>query len=114
MTADKKEMAILNFDPFQGDFGEPGDSILANKMVTARKPGPCSHCEQEIQKGERVRSMAAKFGDFMRYRWCAACCSVMADVDNYLESNDPLPEGAPNPCDAWEARIPGRQAKEAQ
>ena len=98
------ERAILNFDPFEGDFGEPGDSILSNKMVTARKAGPCSHCAQEIKPGERVRSMSAKFGDFMHYRWCAACCSVMAYVDIYLESDDELAEDAPNPCDAWEAR----------
>lgn len=114
MNTQAKEQAILDFDPFEGDFGGPGDCVLSNKIVTARKPGPCSHCEQEIKPGERVRSMAAKFGDFMSYRWCAACCAVMADVDNYLESDDELAEDAPNPCDAWEARIPGRQTKEAK
>lgn len=107
MSTQAKEQAILDFDPFEGDFGEPGDSILANKMVTARKPGPCSHCKQKIQKGERVRSMAAKFGNFMRYRWCAACCDAMVAADD--DSDD-----SADPWEAWEARAALRNDQRAQ
>ena len=72
------ESDVLAFDPFEGDFGEPGDSVLRDKMVTARKEGPCSHCGCQICKGERVRRMSARFGDLMSYRWCTLCCAAMA------------------------------------
>lgn len=97
------ESAILNFDPFEGDFGEPGDTVLSNKMVTARKAGPCSHCAHGIQPGERVRSMTAKFGDFMSYRWCAGCCAVMAEIELNDCPNDGEDDG-PDWQSAWEHR----------
>lgn len=78
MSTEDFERDVLAFDPFDGDFGEPGDSVLRNKMVTARKEGPCSHCGNQICRGERVRSMSARFGDLMSYRWCAPCCAAMA------------------------------------
>jgi hypothetical protein len=76
MTEDDK---ALNFDPFQGDFGAPGDRVLKNKMGVARKPGWCNDCAQQILPGERVRLMTARFdGQLMNYRWCALCCAAMA------------------------------------
>ena len=73
------EDAALAFNPFEDDFGDQSDRVLSNKFVTTRKPGPCSHCGFEINKGERARSMSAKFdGQLMAYRWCALCCAAMA------------------------------------
>lgn len=61
---------ILDFDPFEGDFGTPGDKVFSNRMVIARKPGPCSHCGTEITKGERIRRQNSKFdGGLMTHRW---------------------------------------------
>lgn len=78
----KTDNEILNFDPFAGDFGAPGDRVLSNKMGIARKAGDCQDCGQEIQPGERVRMMTAAFdGELMRYRWCALCCAAMALSD---------------------------------
>ena len=102
---------VLAFDPFDGDFSEPGDSVLRNKMVTARKEGPCSHCGCQIAKGERVRNMSAKFGDLMSYRWCSLCCTAMAKCQSQ-EDNDDGEDSAP----AWqeyESRA-GLAAKRAQ
>lgn len=102
-SSDEIENATLSFDPFEGDFGVPGDTVLSNKMVIARKEGACSHCGSLIFKGERVRSMSAKFGDFMRYRWCASCCDVMAAVylhDEAAEDDD----DATDPLAIWESR----------
>lgn len=82
------ESNVLAFDPFEGDFGEPGDSVLRNNMVNARKPGPCSHCGCQIHKGERVRSMSARFGELMSYRWCALCCAAMAKCQAEESSDD--------------------------
>ena len=93
------EELALQFNPFDGDFGAPGDTTLSDKMVTARKEGPCSHCGHTICKGERVRSMSAKFdGQLMSYRWCALCCAAMvkcqADEEDDSGDNDQAP--------AWE------------
>lgn len=86
---------ILAFDPFEGDFGAPGDRVFSNRMVNARKPGACSHCGQQIVKGERVRRQTSKFdGELMSHRWCAKCCAAMASYDTELEDedSDDLPE----------------------
>ena len=73
---DKK---VLRFAPFDGDFGSPGDKVLKDKMGTARKAGQCSDCSQQIQPGERVRLLSARFdGELRSYRWCALCCEAMA------------------------------------
>ncbi|KAA9149061.1 hypothetical protein F3K36_33900 [Delftia sp. BR1] len=83
------ENHVLAFDPFDGDFGDQGDRVLSNKLVTARKTGPCAHCGCEICKGERVRSMSARFdGQLMSYRWCALCCEAMAKCQAEEDSDD--------------------------
>lgn len=86
---------ILSFDPFEGDFGAPGDTVFSNAMVVARKPGPCSHCGLEICKGERVRRQTSKFdGELMTHRWCALCCAAMAayEAQTEDEERDELPD----------------------
>ena len=40
----EQEGAALEFDPFEGDFGDQSDRVLSNKFVNVRKPGACSHC----------------------------------------------------------------------
>ena len=40
--------SILAFDPFEGDFGEQGDTVLSNKMVVAAKEHECCHCKNTI------------------------------------------------------------------
>ena len=80
------DQSILACYPFEGDFGEPGDTVLSNKMVVAAKPHECCHCKSAILKGERHRCQIGKYGDFMTHRWCATCCELMAlctDDDDY-------------------------------
>lgn len=73
------EAECLKVNPFEGDFGSPGDRTLKDKIGTARKGGTCGMCRQEITTGERVRLLAAVFdGELMNYRWCSACCGAMA------------------------------------
>lgn len=72
--------SILAFDPFEGDFGEQGDTVLSNKMVVAAKEHECCHCKNTIAKGERHRCQTGKYGDFMTHRWCAICCDLMARI----------------------------------
>lgn len=74
------ENDCLAYDPFDGDFGMPGDRILKDKIVLARKSGQCHICGQQIKPGEKIRSMAAVYTDdgFMSFRWCSECCAAMA------------------------------------
>lgn len=78
-VSDFDEPDCLACDPFEGDFGEPGDRTLKDKIATARKPGPCHLCGLEIQKGERIRTRTDIFeGEIMSFRWCSKCCVAMA------------------------------------
>jgi len=73
------EKKCLSADPFAGDFGEPDDRTLRDKIVVARKAGPCHDCAQTIKPGERVRSRSDIFdGQMMSFRWCEKCCEAMA------------------------------------
>lgn len=95
MTAHaKQDELILNFDPFEGDFGMPGDKVFTNKMAIARKEGPCSHCGLQIQPSERIRRQTSKFdGELMTHRWCANCCTAMANYDSDVDDDtNELPE----------------------
>lgn len=73
------EQKCLQYNPFEGDFGEPGDRVLKDKICTSRKTGECHNCGTCIQPGERTRRLTAVFGgQLLSYRWCELCCSAMA------------------------------------
>lgn len=78
------ERDVLAYNPFEGDFGEPGDRPLTDKMVTAAKAHPeCHCCGCPIEKGERHRYKAEiSDGELMDWRWCWACCVAMCEVWN--------------------------------
>ena len=79
LVSEFDEILCLQVNPFEDDFGVPGDRCLKDKIGHARKAGPCSLCGQEIQPKERIRMAAHIFdGKMHSYRWCAACCSAMA------------------------------------
>ncbi len=82
----------LDFDLFQGDYGAPGDTELANKIVTGRGVYKCFICKGEISKGERHRSCTWIFdGELMSYRCCNPCCVAMvASVNCDYEEDDPI------------------------
>lgn len=71
----------LALDPFEGDFGTPGDRVLSDRIVKAAKPhlGICHDCAGDIQRGERHRSRVdIADGEFFTFRWCGECCVAMA------------------------------------
>ena len=79
------EAACMSCDPFEGDFGGSGqdDSVLSDKMVTARKAGECHTCAGQVVPGTRVRRRAEVYdGEFMRFGWCEECCRAMAASDD--------------------------------
>ena len=76
--APQVEATPLDYDPFQGDFGDQSDRMLSDCMVKARKPHKCSHCCGPIAVGERHRSRSdIADGEFMSWRWCGKCCAAM-------------------------------------
>lgn len=79
------EMTALDYDPFDGDFGRPGDRLLSDKLVTAKKEHSCFHCEGPIQPGTRYRSRAEIVeGSFTVFKWCEPCCEAMVtELTNY-------------------------------
>jgi len=75
------EHDALAWNPFEGDFGSPGDRTLKDKIVTARKGGECHNCGCDIQPKERIRTQSAIIdGSLMSWRWCQLCCEAMAKV----------------------------------
>lgn len=69
----------LSVNPFEGDFGDPQDTVLSDKIVSARKQHECGCCKSRIEKGERYRSLSAIFdGDLKSYKFCQLCCQAMA------------------------------------
>ena len=68
----------LDYEPFEGDFGCPGDTTLRDAMVKARKTHACTHCAGQIVPGETYRSRSdIADGDMMSWKWCALCCAAM-------------------------------------
>lgn len=69
----------LALNPFDGDFGSPGDIVLSDRICIARKPATCNDCVGPILPGEHQRRHDAKYDGEMRwYRWCFYCCRAMA------------------------------------
>lgn len=82
----------IDFDPFDGDFGCPGDKTLNDKMVFARKGYACVHCKGPILAGEKHRSRTDVCeGELMSWRWCAACCAAMVAQINGSDENEQFP-----------------------
>jgi len=72
------EYTALDYDPFDGDFGDSGDHLFQDKMVRAKKEHKCSHCLGPIVAGETYRSRReVSWSEFFCFKWCAACCEAM-------------------------------------
>lgn len=78
LTAEE-EQDCLDLNPFDGDFGAPGDITFSDRICVARKPAVCNDCSGQIQPKEQQRRLEAKFDGQLRvYRWCNHCCRAMA------------------------------------
>lgn len=85
-------MSALDFDPFEGDFGEQGDRTLKDAMVKARKNYTCAHCCGPIAPSELHRARTDVIsGNVMNWRWCAACCSAMVEQMEGDDDDDRFP-----------------------
>lgn len=76
---DKQKAECLAYDPYAGDFGDPGDKKLRDKIVKARKSGDCNICGEQIVPGTEIRSLTEVFdGELGTTRFCHECCKAMA------------------------------------
>ena len=79
MLTDYQQARSLIYPLFQSDFGEPGDRVLSDRIVVARKAGACVECLQPIEPGQHARRHVAVYGgDVRTYRYCEPCCAAMA------------------------------------
>jgi hypothetical protein len=103
MSEIKLKPSPLDCDPFGGDFGDPSDKTLSDKMVYARKKHQCFWCGEKIERKELHRLRVDIIdGELISYRWCANCCSAMVkDVKS-------------GTCDATEKRISMNRRAEAE
>jgi len=82
--SDKEKQDLLYYDVFEGDFGDPGDRCLENKVVIARKEHECFGCGNTIEIGSYnlIRKMVwADDKSFVSYRWCQNCCEKMLNEE---------------------------------
>lgn len=78
----------IGFDPFEGDFGSPGDRTLKDKIVKFRKPHLCHICNGTTAVGEVGRNRVDVFeGELYSFYFCHECCVAM-----YLASLDDCDE----------------------
>lgn len=85
------EKKVLAYNPFEDDFGDPGDRCFRDKMVYAKKTRPCHICTADIMPGERIRTSVHLFDGVVRtYSWCNKCCQAMERVWDF--QGDPFEE----------------------
>jgi hypothetical protein len=71
----------LEYNPFEGDFGDPGDRSLRDKIVNFRKAGGCHICGRDVKPGTLGRSLTMLWVSdraVRTYRYCTACTEAMA------------------------------------
>lgn len=86
------ESAVLRYPLFQDDFGEPGDRILSDKMLTARKEHTCSECLSPVHQGTRYRRHTGVYnGGVRHYLFCFDCCEAMSRAFDVPDDADSHP-----------------------
>jgi hypothetical protein len=79
----------INFDPFEGDFGDGNDCTLKDKIVTARKEHTCYICNGTVKVGELARNMVQVFeGQIGSWYFCQECCIAMTKIFEYNNDID--------------------------
>ena len=89
VSAHKLEDALM-FNPFEGDFGEPEDRQLKDKIVKFRKGHVCHICGEGISKGTTGRNIVSVFdGELLSFYFCGTCCEAMViSVSDFDEEDD--------------------------
>jgi hypothetical protein len=71
----------LDYNPFDGDFGDVGDRELRDKIVKFRKPRRCHCCGQNVKPGTTGRSLTMLWisDGVMSYAYCHKCTEAQAE-----------------------------------
>lgn len=73
----------LDFNLFEGDFGDSSDTQLTNKIVKVRKEHECHICSNKTQVGSYARYDVWIFdGEFMKYYVCQDCLDAIVQYEN--------------------------------
>lgn len=103
---------VLDYDPFDGDFGDGSERTLTDEIRVAQRAGTCRECAQPIVKGMLVRVIKkADSEGFYGGRVCEPCCDAMATVSDAYCGNGDDGDG-PDPFEAMEARYAMRRGQE--
>lgn len=79
----------LDFDPFEGDFGESSDRTLKDKIIKVRKPHTCHICDGSISAGEPARNIVQVFeGQIGSWYFCHECCKAMVKLFEFDSENE--------------------------
>ena len=69
----------MAYNPFQGDFGAPGDRMLRDRILTCRRQRPCVVCSGTCKPRTQIRVQAAIIdGRIAPCSMCHGCCIAMA------------------------------------
>ena len=79
--------SVATFDPFAGDFGDGSERTLDDRLVIARRRGPCrghdGECKAGVAKGEITRVIRMVDGDgFYGGRICVRCLDAAYAEDH--------------------------------
>jgi hypothetical protein len=70
----------LEYNPFDGDFGDQGDREFRDGIVKFRKAGGCHLCGNDVKPGTFGRSLTMLWvtDGVMTYRYCTECTEAQA------------------------------------
>lgn len=81
MSKTKKDYEpTLEIDLFAGDYGDPEDQTLSDKIVLTRKAHVCDHCYQAIAQktfNRVITEIVRHVGGFHVYRVCQMCLDAL-------------------------------------
>lgn len=76
---------VLEYDPFDGDFGDGSERTLTDEIRVAKRRGECRECGETITAGQLTRVIKKVDSDgFYGGRCCELCCNAMAHVSEAM------------------------------
>lgn len=68
----------LDYELYEGNYFDPADKVLQDKMVKARKEHTCTNCKGPILPGTQYRRAVGIIeGEIHECKYCAECCAAM-------------------------------------
>jgi hypothetical protein len=91
----------LDYDPFDGDFGDGSERTLTDELRVAQRRGTCRECAQAIVKGQIVRVIKKADNEgFYGGRICEPCLDAIVILNRGLSGDESIED----PYAAFDAR----------